>query len=511
MQDNCLARNPGPEALVFHPPCAMVIPNLQPVSANTMNSALEYQQNTAFERNRTMGRRINWNDQPIPFKLYRGVPKYNLPQELSLPDTPLDRCLELPGFNPEADMPRLLASVCYLTAGLTRVRRQADGLTFHFRTMPSAGALYPTELYVALQNVNGMNDGLYHYSPLEHTLTPLRQGLVFSALAGSKPVIRFYLTSVFHRSAWKYGPRAYRYCLLDAGHMAENLLLAARVHGLPATADYDFDDDFLNEFLCLDPGLEACVTQVHGYGCGPSTAVYDTVPPVSDTLPEFCRSAKNAEAPQEVLDVHRLCAARPPGKLPVVPPPSPAANRLPEPELPASITAAMEKRKSSRNFVVRDINPRLLTDVLGWVCLGQPENPLVGTVQTGVLANTHSGLTPGLHHLDPRTRSLSLTQPGNFMARSAQVCLDQEWLENAALHLTFSADLARLESLTGPRAFRYAHLEAGRLGQRAYLAATANNLGACGIGAFFDHEAAELLGLEQGNHLLYLMAVGPVK
>lgn len=489
----------------------MVDSNPQPVSTNTMNSALEYQQTTAFERNRSMGRRINWNDQPIPFKLYRDVPKYHLPQQLSLPDTPLDRCLDLPPLNPEADMPRLLASVCYLTAGLTRVRRQADGLTFHFRTVPSAGALYPTELYVALQNVNGMNDGLYHYCPLEHTLTPLRRGLVFSALAGNKPVIRFHLTTIFHRSAWKYGPRAYRYCLLDAGHMVENLILAAHIHGLPATADYDFNDGFINEFLCVDTDFEACVAQVHGYGCGPGTAEYDTVPPVSDTLAGFSRSAKHADAPQEVLDTHRLCTAKPTGNLPAVPPPDPAADQLPDPELPAPITAAMEKRKSSRNFVTRDINPRLLAGVLGWVCRGQPENPLIGTVRTGVLANTHSGLAPGFHHLDPRTRSLTPARPGNLMDRAAQACLDQEWLENAALHLTFSADLAKLESLAGPRAYRYAHLEAGRLGQRAYLAATANTLGACGIGAFFDNEAAELLEPGQGNHLLYLVAVGPVK
>lgn len=97
------------------------------------------------------------------------------------------------------------------------------------------------------------------------------------------------------------------------------------------------------------------------------------------------------------------------------------------------------------------------------------------------------------------------------MHQSAQFCLDQGWLESAALHLTLSADLAHLEALAGPRAYRYAHLEAGRLGQRAYLAATANNLGACGIGAFFDNEAEQLLALKDGNHLLYLVAVGPVK
>lgn len=476
-----------------------------------MQSALEYHEATAHDRHRPTGRRINWTDQPVPFKLYRDLPKYHLPQQLSLPDTRLDRCLDLPEFNPDADMPVMIASICWLTAGLTRVRRQADGLTFHFRTVPSAGALYPTELYVALQNVNGMNDGLYHYSPLEHTLTPLRSGLIFSALAGSKPVVRFYLTTTFHRSAWKYGPRAYRYCLLDAGHMVESLLLAARMFGLPARADYDFDDGHINRFLCLDPALEACVAQVHGYGCGPSTAVYDTVPPVSDNLPDFSRCAKKPDAPEEVLRVHDLCSAPPADTLPAVAPPSPSARRLADPVLSGSLSAALEKRKSSRNFVIRDIDPRRPADVLGWMCLGQPENPLIGAVRTDVLAHAHSGLEPGLHHLDPRTRSLIPAGAGSLLGRSAHVCLDQEWLANAALHLTFSADLARLEALTGSRAYRYAHLEAGRLGQRAYLAATGNNLGACGIGAFYDNEAAELLGLDRDGHLLYLVAVGPVK
>ena len=477
-----------------------------------MTSALAYHEATSHDRDRGMGRRINWYDQPLPFKIYREASVYHLPQDLVLPDIPLDQALDARTFDPKTDMATLLASVCYLTAGLTRVRHQADGVVHHFRAAPSAGALYPTELYVALQGVNGMNDGLYHYSPLEHTLTPLRQGQVFSALAGSDPIIRFYLTTIFHRSAWKYGERAYRYCLLDAGHMTENLLLAARAYGLPASVDYNFDDEFINDFLCINTDMEGCVAQVHGLGCGPGTNVYDTVPPVSDKLGDYSRSARNEATPSEVLAIHRLCAAKASANpLPLIPPPDPTATRLPEPELSASVSATMEKRKSSRNFVTREIDHRFFTDILGWLCRGESDNPLGGVVQLGFLTNKHSGLAPGFHHLDPRTRSMTLARPGNFMPQCAQVCLDQEWLENAAMLFTMTADLDRLETQTGPRSYRHAHLEAGRLGQRAYLAATANNLGACGIGAFFDKEAAQLLQMERGNHLLYLVAVGPVK
>lgn len=476
-----------------------------------MTTAFEYHAATCHDRSRPSGRRVNWADQPIPFKLYRDAATFHLPQQLSLPDMPLDKAMESRPLNPKTNMPTLLAGVCNLAAGLTRVRRQADGLVFHYRTVPSAGALYPTELYFAIQNVNGMNDGLYHFCPLEHTTTLIREGQVFSALAGADPIIRFYLTSVFHRSAWKYGPRAYRYCLLDAGHMVENLLLASRMHGLTAVVDYDFDDDFINDFLCIDTAFEGCLAQVHAFGCGPDKAVYDTASPTVDGLSRYSRSAKRADAPQELLDIHRLSAAPLTGSLPVVEPPRADANILPDFELPASASSTIHKRKSSRNFVAKNVHPGLLSDVLGWLCHDAINDPRGGAVQTGFLTANHAQLVAGYHHLDPRVRSSSLMQPGDFMRHSAHVCLDQGWLEKAALHLVFTADIQSLESQAGPRAYRYAHIQAGRLGQRAYLAATANNLGACGIGAFFDYEAQEMLALPEGNHLLYLVAVGPVK
>jgi nitroreductase len=85
------------------------------------------------------------------------------------------------------------------------------------------------------------------------------------------------------------------------------------------------------------------------------------------------------------------------------------------------------------------------------------------------------------------------------------------WLKNAALHLVFMTDLAALGRAWGPRGYRYAMIEAGRLGQQAYLAATALGWGACGIGAIYDREAAELLDMTVDGALLYLVGAGPFK
>jgi SagB-type dehydrogenase family enzyme len=93
----------------------------------------------------------------------------------------------------------------------------------------------------------------------------------------------------------------------------------------------------------------------------------------------------------------------------------------------------------------------------------------------------------------------------------ARICLDQIWLANAALHFLFLANLDSLEKDWGPRGYRYAMMTAGRLGERLYLIASALGLGCCGIGAFYDQEAANLLGLDEANRLLYLVAVGTIK
>jgi nitroreductase len=79
------------------------------------------------------------------------------------------------------------------------------------------------------------------------------------------------------------------------------------------------------------------------------------------------------------------------------------------------------------------------------------------------------------------------------------------------VHFLFLADLEVLQKTWGPRGYRYAMLAAGRLGQRLYVAAEAMGMGCCGIGALYDGEAVEMLGLKHTSRLLYLVAVGNTK
>ena len=120
-------------------------------------------------------------------------------------------------------------------------------------------------------------------------------------------------------------------------------------------------------------------------------------------------------------------------------------------------------------------------------------------------------MEPGFYLLDTSKPNLGLVTSGNFMESMARICLDQQWLANAATHFLFLSNLEFMDRTWGARGYRYAMLAAGRMGQRLYMAATAMGMGCCGIGALYDGEAAEQLGLNEASRLLYLAAVGPVK
>ena len=128
-----------------------------------------------------------------------------------------------------------LARLLWATQGITG-RTQG----FEFRAAPSAGALYPIETYLVLNRVEGLAAGVYHYSVKETSLVLLREGSLGRDLARAglgqemlaEAACVFVWTAMVARSKWKYRERAYRYIYMDAGHVGQNLYLAATGLGL---------------------------------------------------------------------------------------------------------------------------------------------------------------------------------------------------------------------------------------------------------------------------------------
>lgn len=158
-----------------------------------------------------------------------------------------------------ADAPltsREIATLLHAAYGVTAQDEHGQG----YRTAPSGGALYPLELYAALARGDELPPGLYHYDPPLHELEVVRPPVRPEALAGASAypdivrgcAVAFVLTAVFWRSRFKYGLRGYRFTLLEAGHVAQNLLLAAEALGLAAVPLGGYYDRAVDALLRLD-------------------------------------------------------------------------------------------------------------------------------------------------------------------------------------------------------------------------------------------------------------------
>ena len=141
----------------------------------------------------------------------------------------------------------------------------AQGVTarafgYILRTAPSAGALYPVETYLYAHAVERLARGIYHLNIPRWALERIRTGdagrlLAHAALDQgmvSRAAVTFVWTAVVPRAAWKYGQRAYRYIYLDAGHIAENVALAAEALGLGCCAIAALYDEEVNKLLGVD-------------------------------------------------------------------------------------------------------------------------------------------------------------------------------------------------------------------------------------------------------------------
>jgi SagB-type dehydrogenase family enzyme len=161
-----------------------------------------------------------------------------------------------------------LAALLEAGYGVTGVLESPGGdQTLPVRAVPSGGALYPLELYVAALRVTDVEPGLYHFDPLRRCLEALRTGLEpeeVAALSTYPEIVSasgalILAAAIFGRTRFKYGLRGYRFALLEAGHIAQNVVLAATALELGAVPLGGFYDRLTDEFLGLDGVNESTV------------------------------------------------------------------------------------------------------------------------------------------------------------------------------------------------------------------------------------------------------------
>ena len=335
----------------------------------------------------------------------------------------------------------------------------------------------------------------------------------------------FLLTAIFFRSSWKYRDRAFRYHLLDTGHLIESLTLALKSEKLSFEISYDFDDARINELIGVDTNREACLAAVGILLQQDSTKIESgkDISPTMD-LKSFSKCSSNEIRYPAINEIYSITS-----KTSKFDPTLSSENQvsvvdsvmglveLPSVEkTPEAITfgEAFFQRRSRRNFVRKPVPVATLSWLIGLLNLGDSCGETAhwkGCMSVGVLIGDVETINPGFYLFQAGQRALSLIRPGLLTEEMAHICLDQEWLGRCSLHFVFLSNLEATENKLGSRGYRYAMLAAGRLGQRLYLAAESINYGCCGIGAFYDKEAKSLLNLRSGSSMLYLVALGPLK
>lgn len=199
------------------------------------------------------------------------------PESFTLPSVDLRSIIEqrrtLRRYSPEALTLEELSYLLWLTQGVKRVSNRPATL----RTVPSAGARHAFETLLLVNRVEGLEPGLYRFAATRHALVRLEADAdICEQVTGAThnqehirlSAVTFIWVAVTDRMAWRYVERSMRYLFLDAGHVCQNLYLAAEAINCAVCAVGAFEDEFANECLGLD-GFEQFVIYMGSVGKKP--------------------------------------------------------------------------------------------------------------------------------------------------------------------------------------------------------------------------------------------------
>jgi len=463
---------------------------------------------------RSDGHMLDWENRPLAYKIYPQAGAIALPRDLELSARPA--LATIAGGEPLLEdgelTARVLARLLFCAGGLTRSRRIGDE-TYHFRAAASAGALYPIEIYLAAGQVEGVQPGLYHFSPADLKLRGLRTGDQRGALAracdGRSSVAQaravVVLSSIYWRSTWKYRARAYRYCFWDAGMIAANLLAATAAEGLQVEVVTLFVDSELEALLGVD-GITEDVVCLITLGRTPATTEQATTKPDKLEL-ETVPLSRDSRAYEDLARIQAASRLDDVGELSQIMEQATAVELSSQSSgttgdasslinLPALDSASLSlgdtilRRGSSRHFTHAAILTSELAAILD--ASGAPIScDVPPMVHTYLIINAVEGLESGAFYYDQRRHALERLRAGDLRAEAGYLCLEQPLGADCAALIVYMASLEAALSLLGNRAYRTVHLEAGIRGGRAYLAAYSLGRGATGL-TFYDDDTTAL-------------------
>lgn len=500
----------------------------QPSIAQHYHEQTKYAPETIASQNR----QPDWERQPIPFKDYKiGTSVELKPTLTNASGEPLeDDQVELQRLS------RLLLNSYGLTARMTTL----SGESVYLRAAPSAGGLYPAELYLISRGTPLLPPGLYNYQSRTHSLVRFWDEHVWQELQVAccwhptleQTRLALVTTAVFLRSAWRYHARAYRRILLDTGHLLGNIELACALSDYRPHLIGGFIDAAVDRLLYLDPDQEGTIAVValadllkveenlpRSQTVLPA-AVDTTYPELSEEelLPYLHQATQIQSEPQQLAQAAEEIPVQDKYNFPFCLKVSTQSPPISWGEDLKALETTILKRRSTRRYSGLNLTLDELKALLDftyqpshYVDQGldlQPDYFDLSLIETFIAVSGVEGLEEGCYHYSPQAQELRQIRFKNFRRELHFLCLNQDLGRDAGAVLFHTADLKQAIERYGDRAYRYLHMDAGHLGQRLNLAAIRIGLGVSGIAGFFDDTVNEVLGIPEDEAVLYITTLG---
>ncbi|MHA2170268.1 MAG: SagB family peptide dehydrogenase [Candidatus Kariarchaeaceae archaeon] len=398
----------------------------------------------------------------------------NLPAPQRSSDVLLDDVL---GFTEPTRQPSISTQIS-LTE-VTQLVWAAQGIShIPFRTVPSAGATYPLDIFVSLKDtLDGLSASSYRYIPVDHTLKQWSENNLFSDLNQiipngttvnflSSAQILFSITAVFERTTEKYGSRGIQYVHLETGHLLQNLQIQAKALNIHLEMIYDFNT------IAFQSALE---TNYH-----PQALVF----------------AWKLEDPDQVLNLASVSST-------------------------VSVEEAIDNRKSIRDYQSKAIKRAELTNLIDFSYYKTNQwtgSQVFGSI-TGVfpvnlyLSITNvDGIDSGVYKYDPFVQRFFQLSNSSNRNELYEQSLRQIWVLDAPVVLVWAINETQLLRSSYPQSLQspLSLYEVGTIAQNIYLKSYTLGLGTVVVGAFSESGIRSAILAGQDEKLFYVQPIGKV-
>jgi SagB-type dehydrogenase family enzyme len=507
---------------------------------SSVSIAQHYHERTKYRADALQGADIDWDKQPVAFKEYKIGTAFDLKPYLTEQSTAV-----------EDQSWQRLSRLLFCSYGLTvRMTTRMSGEMIYLRASPSAGGLYPAEVYLISRGTPLLAAGLYNYQAQSHSLLRVWDSEIWADLQNAcfwhptldETQMAIVITAVFYRSSWRYQDRAYRRIFLDTGHLLGNLELASAINDYRPHLIGGFMDEAVNRLLYLDPQQEGAIAVL---SLADRLDVRQNLPLAPTALPSHVKTEyPNLPDGNLLLYLHQSTQIpetqdAPSLKILVEKQATQVAipTQADKYNFPFCLKVSMDKadpilwgdnlvdlettilkRRSTRALNGANLALEELKSLLDFTY--QPQNYIDQTldptpdyfdlnlIETFIAVSGVDDLEEGCYYYAPRMQELRQIRFKNFRRELHRLCLGQNLGRDAAVVLFHTADLGKAVMQYGDRVYRYLHMDAGHLGQKLNLAAIRLGLGVSGIAGFFDDEVNEVLGIPTDEAVLYITTLG---